>query len=332
MAGPVAAASPGKLCWPNQTLTVKPGESKIRKGLRQAYVPIPRQQPKRLRPLPTNRLGVIRRIDLPPGDKRIALTFDLCEQPHEISGYQGGIVDYLRAEKVPATFFAGGKWLLTHPRRASQLIADPRFEVANHSWEHRNHRLLSTSQLSRAIDGAQTAYELSWARLKASSCIRPGLTSARGEPPAYTAVPNVQRLYRFPFGACNPAAIKAVNQRGLMIVQWDVSSADPWRGLTAERMVKDVVRKVRPGSIVLFHANGRGWKTGQALPLIIKKLRDKGYLFDTVGSLLATQGAKPVIAQTCYDARPGDSERYDKLGGRLMQNYNAFYRKHGVTQ
>ena len=87
--------------------------------------------------------GAIRRVALPPGQKLIALTFDLCEQPGEIAGYDGEIVDYLRAQGVKATFFAGGKWMRSHADRAAQLMSDPLFEVGNHSEAHRNLRLLS---------------------------------------------------------------------------------------------------------------------------------------------------------------------------------------------
>ena len=47
----------------------------------------------------------------------IALTFDLCETDGSVAGYDGRIVDLLRAEGVKATFFAGGKWMETHPER-----------------------------------------------------------------------------------------------------------------------------------------------------------------------------------------------------------------------
>ena len=50
---------------------------------------------------------------------------------------------------------------------------------------------------------------------------------------------------------------------GLKAIQWDVSSGDPWIGQTPERMTKAVLDSVKPGSIVLFHANGRGWHTSR---------------------------------------------------------------------
>ncbi|MEJ0097925.1 MAG: hypothetical protein WDM84_08375 [Bauldia sp.] len=52
--------------------------------------------------------GVVRRVNLAGGDKAVALTFDLCQTRSPIAGYDGAIVDYLRANAVPATFFPAG--------------------------------------------------------------------------------------------------------------------------------------------------------------------------------------------------------------------------------
>ena len=130
------------MCWSPEMLAAKPDDHKIQSAGRGALRAAPKRTPVAGQPLDPSRRLAIRRVDLPPGVKLVALTFDLCEQPHEIAGYQGAIVDYLRAERVKATFFAGGKWMLTHRDRTQQLMADPLFEIGNHAWEHRNLRLL----------------------------------------------------------------------------------------------------------------------------------------------------------------------------------------------
>ena len=141
----------------------------------------------RAQPLDPSRRLAIRRVDLPPGVKLVALTFDLCEQPHEIAGYQGAIVDYLRAERVKATFFAGGKWMLTHRDRTQQLMADPLFEIGNHAWEHRNLRLLRGSALVSEIENTQVSYEQVREELGARQCLgfdgrRPAVSKFCGPP------------------------------------------------------------------------------------------------------------------------------------------------------
>jgi peptidoglycan/xylan/chitin deacetylase (PgdA/CDA1 family) len=259
--------------------------------------------------------GAIRRVELPPGSKKlVALTFDLCEQRHEITGYQGEIVDFLRAQNVKATFFAGGKWLLTHSERGQQLMSDPLFEVGSHAWEHRNLRVVSDEGLAQEIVAPQLAYRKLRTDLALKHCARAG---AKGF--AHDRAPEAIALFRFPYGACDAKSLRAVAARGLSAIQWDVSAGDPWIGATAPLMVKSVVSHVRPGSIVIFHANGRGVHTSGALPEIVAQLRRRGYEFVTVSELL--RAGKPVIESRCYDAKPGDTDRYDTIGRRVEARY-----------
>ncbi len=263
---------------------------------------------------PDHRGGVVRRVKLAPGKKLIALTFDLCEEPYEIAGYQGRIVDYLRAKQVKATFFAGGKWMMSHEDRAQQLMSDPLFQIGNHTWEHRNLRLLENAVLADEIRNGQGAYEEMRARLEDRRCARPDREgSVEQNVPARTSI------IRFPFGACNPLVLEETYRSGLLPIQWDVSSGDAPPGQSPKAMFNDVVERVRPGSIVLFHANGRGMGTEQAIPSIVEALRAKGYEFATIDELLAA--GEPEFASTCYDERVGDTDRYDLFSAHLEAVY-----------
>lgn len=254
-------------------------------------------------PIPPGLRGAIRRVELPKGSRKlVALTLDLCEQTGEIAGYDGAIFDFLRREKVKATLFTGGKWMRSHEPRARQLITDPLFETGNHGWAHRNLRLLSGTALRDEIAGPQRAYEAIRAGLAADQCL-PGNGTTR--------VPPRIGLFRFPFGACNQASLDAVNDAGLLAIQWDLSTGDPSPTQSARAIADAMVRNARPGSIIIAHANGRGFNTAAALPIAIPKLRAMGFEFVTVSELLAA--GRAVIAPTCYDSRPGDTDRYDNL-------------------
>jgi len=135
------------------------------------------------------------------------------------------------------------------------------------------------------------------------------------------------KLYRFPFGACKQSSLELIEEMGMVAVQWDVVSADPWKGQTTARMVKSVLSRTKPGSILIFHANGRGWKTDEAIPLIVSGLKKKGYSFRTVSNLLSVPGAKPVLSNTCYDQKPGDSDRYDDIATKLHARYERYLKK-----
>jgi peptidoglycan/xylan/chitin deacetylase (PgdA/CDA1 family) len=308
-------------CWSPAELKVKDGDVGIRRGAPEAHITIPAEPLAAFSPVAQR--GVVRRVDLPAGSKLVALTFDLCEQPDEIAGYQGGIVDFLRDNDVKATFFTGGKWLLSHRARAQQLMADPRFELGNHTWEHRDLRILAGAALKDEVARAQAAFEAVRAGLDeefAPHCTVPG-----GGTLAERAVPQRLSLFRFPFGACDAKSLAAVGELGLTAIQWDVSAGDPTPAQSAKQMVAGVVAAVRPGSIVLFHANGRGWHTEEALPAIVAQLKAKGFQFVTVSELMAA--GRPVVAATCYDARPGDTDRYDGLARRLEGRYQRFLAK-----
>lgn len=244
--------------------------------------------------------GSIRRVDLPQHLKLVALTFDLCETASKVAGYDGAIVDLLRSQGIRATFFAGGKWMETHPERAAQLIADQRFETGNHTWSHVNLRLAAPGRLKAEINAAQAAYEDLRARLADRQC-------ALNLPEAVARIPKRMSLFRFPFGACNTHSLRAVNEAGLLAIQWDVVTGDPSPRQSARAIVQAVMRQVRPGSIIVAHANGRGYHTAEALRLVIPRLRAEGYGFVTVSELLAL--GKPVIADSCYEQHPGDTAR-----------------------
>lgn len=295
-------------CFAPQALAAVPGEQTARKGDRSFSTPLSRNTPLiAASPLPDGLRGSIRRVELPAGQKLVALTFDLCEDNAEVAGYEGRIFQTLRAENVKATLFAGGKWMRSHEARTQQLMTDPLFEIANHAEAHRNLRLLKPDVMQDEILGPQRAYELIRKRLSENQC-------TASVPGGMDAVQQRIGLFRFPYGACHAESMKAVNDAGLLAVQWDVSIGDPSPGTSAAAMVR-AMKNVKPGSIIIGHANGRGWHTAEALPAMIAYLKKQGFTFVTVSELLAA--GKPVITATCYDSKPGDTDRYDNFHGLL---------------
>ena len=307
IAAPVVPARAGDLqaaCFAPSALAAREGEKQPQRGARGAQQKVPDIPLPTAQPVAPNLRGVIRRVTLPKGRKLVALTFDLCEQPGEIAGYDGAIFDYLRANKVRATLFVGGKWMMTHPERTRQLIADGLFEIGDHGWAHRNVRGLAGADLMSEIRGPMAAYRLRRAELEVSQCAAPFAREV-------SRIPQRLGLYRFPYGACNPAALGALAGEGLLAVQWDVSTGDPTPATSAAAIARALTHEVKPGSIVLAHANGRGYHTAEALPLAIPKLKAMGYEFVTVSELL--RAGEPQIVPTCDDSRPGDTDRYDRL-------------------
>ncbi len=300
-------------CWSPKLLETTRAEKFPRHGLKQAFVKPPALTSYIMPPISPEMRGSIRRVELPPGQKLIALTLDLCEAPAEIAGYDGAIIDYLRRHNIKATLFTGGKWMMTHQYRAQQLVADNRFEIGNHAWTHGNFRNINHEKMGSEITDAQKAYLFTRNNVQRQACIY-------HSQPKFNK-PQTMTLFRFPYGSCRADSLKMVGDKGLLAIQWDVSTGDPSKSQSAERIARQVLDNVKPGSIIIAHANGRGWNTAKALPLFIPKLIAKGYQFVTVSELLAA--GRPVISQYCYDSVLGDTNRYD----RRRKKYRSRSRK-----
>ena len=236
-------------------------------------------------------------------EKIVALTFDLCERNLETTGYDAKIVNYLRDNGIKATFYAGGKWMRSHPEKTMQLMADPLFEIGNHAWTHGNMAVLKGQKMREQIVWTQAQYELLRDKLH-RSCV---VSSSEFE-----KIPLVPLTFRFPYGRCNTASLNALAEYGLPAIQWNVVTADPWSKQTVKGIV-NAVSKIKPGSIIIAHANGRGHKTAQALPKVVKKIRAQGYKFVTITELLNSPNSKVVTKKTCYELKPGDNNRYDRI-------------------
>jgi len=259
-----------------------------------------------LPPVPERLMGSIRRVDT-HGEKCVALTFDLCELADQISGYDGAVVDALREDGVKATFFAGGKWMRSHPKRTMELLTDPRFEIGSHAWTHGNFGQLDPAAMRREILWTQAQYAV--LRAKAAELAR-----TRGVPETEIAkIPGAPTLFRFPYGRCRPDALAMLAQNGLAAIQWSLTTGDPDPASTAERIVKIVLDRVRPGDIIIGHANGNGHGTGQAVPTLVAELKKRGFTFVTVSELL--ESGRPVVTSDCYDNHPGDTAQYDSIFG-----------------
>ncbi|MCL4426160.1 MAG: polysaccharide deacetylase family protein [Firmicutes bacterium] len=189
----------------------------------------------------------------------MALTFDACED-EQPRGYDAKITEILKASQVPATIFLGGKWVESHPAAARELGSCPLFELGNHSYLHPDFSKISLEHMREEILRTQKIVE-----------------KATGQRP---------RLFRFPFGRYTRQALQVVEELGLKSIQWDVVTGDPDPNIKAADIEREVFRLTRGGSIIIMHINGRGWHTAEALPKIIKGLREKGFEFVTVSQLL----------------------------------------------
>jgi peptidoglycan/xylan/chitin deacetylase (PgdA/CDA1 family) len=195
----------------------------------------------------------------------VALTFDACATQDQPNAFDRRVFDIIKKEQIPVTVFVSGRWIEFHPDIARELAADPFIELGNHSYSHPT---LTTVPGDRLADEIGRTEDLISQLGRHSVAFRP------------------------PAGIYSARTLKAALDRHLPTVLWDVVSGDANGHIPALKMVEDVTRSVRPGSIVIFHINGRGTYTKDALPPIIHNLRERGLRFVPLSQLLALPDAR----------------------------------------
>jgi peptidoglycan/xylan/chitin deacetylase (PgdA/CDA1 family) len=194
---------------------------------------------------------IVTRLDTT--NRVVALTFDACETKAP-AFFDGALVRYLTNNKIPFTVFVSGKFALRNAVDLKALSSLPFVEIENHSLNHRTRMTnMSLPVLAREV---------------ASNGRLLGRITGR-EP----------RFFRFPYDRSNPRIVAAVESMGYRAVGFEFASGDPDRTLSGDRILAWVLRMTRPGSILIFHMNGRGWRTAEIMPRLTGALRKRGYSF-----------------------------------------------------
>ena len=198
---------------------------------------------------------------IPGSAKVVALTFD---GGADARGAQR-IVDTLRAQGVPASFFVTGRFAEANPGLIRQFASIG--PVGNHSWDHPH-----LPQLADALVQSQLTRT------------RAAISQAGGG--------EARPFFRFPFGESSKHSLALVNADGYLAVGWTVDSLG-WQGTSggqsAARVADRVVAAQRPGEIVLMHLGGHPTDNStldaDALPSVISRLRAAAYSFATLTAL-----------------------------------------------
>jgi peptidoglycan-N-acetylglucosamine deacetylase len=190
----------------------------------------------------------------------VALTFDLCPVRKE-AGYDQALVEYLAEHHIPATFFLSGKWMAKHDAAVAQLLGVGSFEVGTHGEVHAHLPMHNAAEQREEIRLPVMLLQEHYAR-KAT-------------------------LFRPPYGEYDDRTVNVVNTLGLRFIRWSIESGDPDPRLTTDQILARLSERARPGSIIVFHANGKGRQTRQVIErLTIDVLPRKGLTPMTVSELL----------------------------------------------
>jgi polysaccharide deacetylase family sporulation protein PdaB len=196
------------------------------------------------------RIHPIYRVDTT--ERKVALSFDACWGAERTPA----LLEVLRRHGVKTTFFLVNMWLEKYPEQARQIAAEGH-EIGLHSATHPRFTRLSDEQVI-------------WELRENARLIR----EITGYEP---------KLFRPPFGDYDDRVLALVQQEGFIPIQWSIDSLD-WKDLSAEAMVNRIRQRLQPGSIILFHNNGR--HTVEALEPLITYLRETGYEIVPISSLI----------------------------------------------
>lgn len=184
--------------------------------------------------------------------KKASLTFDVAWGDETTDG----ILEILNKYSVKASFFFVGEFAEKYPESVRK-ICNAGHDVGNHSMRHNDPVKQTYAEICSDMDACG---EL--------------LYSLTGVQP---------KLYRAPSGSYDAKTVEAAEALGMTVVQWDNDSID-WKQITPEEITKRVMRKLSPGSIMLFHLGKEN--TLRALDGIIGEILSQGYELVPVSELL----------------------------------------------
>ncbi|SFX08792.1 polysaccharide deacetylase family sporulation protein PdaB [Thermoactinomyces sp. DSM 45891] len=191
--------------------------------------------------------------------KQVAFTFDDGPDTH----FTNQVLDILKKEKVPATFFVCGNNVKAHPDVVKR-IDEEGHSVGNHSWNHPQLTKKDQATINQQITSTNDA-----------------IKSAIGKTPT---------LFRPPYGAFNLGVRDKVQQLNMKVILWSVDTLD-WNHKSKDQIMEAYHKEFKPGGIILQHSSGNeGLKeTVKALPEMIRDLKSKGYSFVTVDKLIGVE-------------------------------------------
>lgn len=208
-----------------------------------------------------NKYGAIYKGD--EKQKKVYLTFDNGYE----NGFTSSILETLRNEQVPATFFLTGHYLTSATDLVKTMVIDGH-TIGNHSYGHPNMAKLTPAEIKeewKRFD--QKLYELT----------------------------GVKRTYyaRPPEGIFNEQVLKVGNENGYRHLFWSIAFKDWLKDQRKgyEYSYNALMEQLHPGAVILMHTVAQD--NAEALPKFIKDAKAKGYTFGSIDDLVLDYEISP---------------------------------------
>ncbi|WP_431710923.1 polysaccharide deacetylase family protein [Glutamicibacter uratoxydans] len=179
----------------------------------------------------------------------VALTFD--DGP---SQYTDEVLDKLAQAQAPGTFFVLGKNVSKYPETLQRMVSEGH-QIGSHGFAHKDITTLTREEIEHEVQWSAEAIQ-----------------EAAGVNPT---------VFRPPYGA-HGAVYNRLIPTPLLL--WDVDTLD-WSHHDPAQTVEIALDEVQTGSVILLHDIHES--SVAAVPELIQKLRDQGYVLVTVDELFA---------------------------------------------
>jgi peptidoglycan-N-acetylglucosamine deacetylase len=194
--------------------------------------------------------------DIPNSENKIYLTFDDGPTP-EITEW---VLEELKKHQAKATFFCIGNNINNNKDIFLKVINEGH-SIGNHTYNHLKGWITPTDDYLANIALCETEInELTFTISKLHS-----------------------PLFRPPYGKIKQSQSKKLRRLGYKIIMWDVLSADFDQTITPEKCLKNVLKNVESGSIIVFHDSVKAFKNLQfTLPRTLEILKKRGFIFEVI--------------------------------------------------
>lgn len=194
-----------------------------------------------------------------PKQKHLYLTFD-C-------GYENGqtskILDVLKKEKVPATFFVTGLFVRTQPELVKRMANEGHI-IGNHTWHHPNLTSVNHVRFEKELNLLQN------------------------EVKSITGIPSLNYL-RPPEGIFSEKSLRWGNDLGYTQVFWSLAYLD-WDVKSQkgeDYAYSQIMRRLHSGAVMLLHSISKD--NADALQRVIIDAKKEGYTFKSLDDLVMSQ-------------------------------------------
>jgi peptidoglycan-N-acetylglucosamine deacetylase len=204
-------------------------------------------------------------VGLPPGTRRLALTYDDGpNDPHTLR-----LLDVLARHGARATFFLIGRFVEQRPDIVREIVKQGH-AIGNHTYSHAHLIFIGDKETLAQLKRCQQAIE-----------------DATGES---------VRLFRPPFGGRRPGTLPLARSLGLEPIMWNITGRD-WNAGPAETIVRRISRRIHGGDVILLHDGGHqamGADRAQTVRATGKLLEQyDGFEFVSIPNMMGKPGVRP---------------------------------------